>query len=184
MEKASLSHHVKIIDFGQSFTDGKASKECHTPMTVRAPEIILGDMVDHRMDLWSMGCMLHEPVAGQPPFDDFWPTEASYLVHQVLQTVDEELPARWQEKWGVMDLVRQISKKKLEVIHGIPLDEDIVCQIQDWLEQAYFEERNSEDLDRADIERIGALIRKMLRLEPSTRASAKHLLQDTWLQER
>ena len=58
MEKASLSHHVKIIDFGQSFTDGKASKDCHTPMTVRAPEIILGDMVDYRMDLWSMGCMV------------------------------------------------------------------------------------------------------------------------------
>ena len=58
VDMTSTSHHVKIIDFGHSFTDRMPSKECHTPMVVRAPEIILGDTVDYRVDLWSMGCMV------------------------------------------------------------------------------------------------------------------------------
>lgn len=102
----------------------------------------------------------------------------------MLQTLDEKLPASWQEKWRVMDLERRAREETLDAIHRTPHDGDIVCKLQDWLEQVYFEVRSSEDLTKADICRIGALIRKMLRLKPSTRASAKDVLQDTWLQER
>lgn len=58
VDMISSSPQVKIIDFGQSFTDRIPSKECHTPMSIRAPEIMLGDVVDYRLDLWSMGCMV------------------------------------------------------------------------------------------------------------------------------
>lgn len=55
----SLSFHaVKIIDFGESFFDHKMPDTLHTPLPVRAPEIIFKDKLDHNVDLWSMGCMV------------------------------------------------------------------------------------------------------------------------------
>lgn len=63
MDSISFSHHVKIIDFGQSFVGEMASRQCHTPMRFRAPEIILEHKVDCRMDLWSMGCMVSSDLS-------------------------------------------------------------------------------------------------------------------------
>ncbi|KAF3044780.1 hypothetical protein E8E12_010582 [Didymella heteroderae] len=183
MDMESFPHYIKIIDFGQSFLDGKSAEECHTPMRLRAPEIIFGDKVDYRMDLWSMGCMTFELIVGQPPFDDFLPKQSSMLVHQMLQTIDEDLPDGWQGKWQLMDSERRAMKERLQAIHGIPLNDDPACLLQDWLEECYFSGHKKEDMERADIHHIVMLIRKMLRFEPSARASARDLLQDTWLQE-
>lgn len=102
----------------------------------------------------------------------------------MLQTIDEKLPARWQEKWRVMDLERTARKEKWQTVHGTLPDEDIACQLQEWFEQVYLEGNNEEDLKKADIDRIGALIGSMLRLEPSARASARDVLQDSWLEKQ
>ncbi|PTU17900.1 hypothetical protein P175DRAFT_0512093 [Aspergillus ochraceoroseus IBT 24754] len=42
----------------------------HTPLPVRAPEVIFEEPLDYRVDLWSMGFFLSFFV-GQPPFDSF-----------------------------------------------------------------------------------------------------------------
>lgn len=52
------SNPIKIIDFGESFLSNDVPHTLHTPLPVRAPEIIFGDKLDHRVDLWSMGCMV------------------------------------------------------------------------------------------------------------------------------
>ena len=49
---------VKIIDFGESFLTAHPPDQLHTPLAVRAPECIFQDRLDHRVDLWSMGCMV------------------------------------------------------------------------------------------------------------------------------
>ena len=55
----SLSvHPIKIVDFGESFLSRDDPDTLHTPLAVRAPEVIFGDKLDHRVDLWSMGCMV------------------------------------------------------------------------------------------------------------------------------
>lgn len=51
---------VKIIDFGESFLGHTAPQTLHTPLSVRAPEVIFQDRIDYRVDLWSMGCMVGE----------------------------------------------------------------------------------------------------------------------------
>lgn len=51
---------VKILDFGESFLHTTISKTLHTPLSLRAPEVIFRDRIDHRVDLWSMGCMVGE----------------------------------------------------------------------------------------------------------------------------
>lgn len=98
----------------------------------------------------------------------------------MLQTIDEELPARWQGDWWVMDSEMRVRKERLQAMHGTTPDDDIIYSLQGWLEEIYFDGTKVEDLGKADIRRIGALIRRMLRLEPSVRAPARDVLQDCW----
>lgn len=50
---------IKIIDFGEAFFSNNAPSTLHTPLSVRAPEIVFGDRLDHRVDLWSAGCLVN-----------------------------------------------------------------------------------------------------------------------------
>jgi serine/threonine-protein kinase SRPK3 len=45
------SHSIKIVDFGESFLGNDIPDTLHTPLPVRAPEIIFGEKFDYRVDL-------------------------------------------------------------------------------------------------------------------------------------
>jgi serine/threonine-protein kinase SRPK3 len=49
---------TKIADFGESFTQDDSPTTLHTPLQVRAPEVIFQDHLDHHVDMWSMGCLV------------------------------------------------------------------------------------------------------------------------------
>jgi len=55
-----LPSQVKIIDFGESFFSGDVPDTLHTPLPVRPPEVIFGDKLDYRVDLWTAGCLVSE----------------------------------------------------------------------------------------------------------------------------
>jgi serine/threonine protein kinase len=55
---SSLPDSVKIVDYGESFFDTEPPATLHTPLAVRAPEIVFGDRFDHHVDLWSMACLV------------------------------------------------------------------------------------------------------------------------------
>lgn len=60
----NLALTVKIIDFGESFLRTTVPETLHTPLSVRAPEVIFQDRIDYQVDLWSMGCMVGEITLG------------------------------------------------------------------------------------------------------------------------
>ncbi len=65
-------HQVKITDFGLARTADDASISqsgiiAGTPMYM-APEQALGETLDQRADLFSLGSVLYQMVAGRPPF--------------------------------------------------------------------------------------------------------------------
>lgn len=66
-----LSNIIKIIDFGESFLQQTAPETLHTPLTVRAPEVIFGDRLDYRVDLWSLGCLVCMIGKGSPTTGNF-----------------------------------------------------------------------------------------------------------------
>ena len=49
---------IKLLDFGQSFTSLTRPNTLHTPLALRAPEILLQDDINYQVDLWSVGCMV------------------------------------------------------------------------------------------------------------------------------
>jgi serine/threonine-protein kinase SRPK3 len=61
------SHSIKIVDFGESFLNNGVPNTLHTPLPIRAPEIIFGDHLDYRVDLWSMGCMVGSNPQNRTP---------------------------------------------------------------------------------------------------------------------
>jgi serine/threonine-protein kinase SRPK3 len=52
-----LEQPIKIVDFGEAFTQDDAPCSLHTPLAVRAPEAVFSDKIDYRVDLWSAGCL-------------------------------------------------------------------------------------------------------------------------------
>lgn len=81
------AHSVKLLDFGLareaprlSSPDDKTMSHASTPLTASgmiigtprymAPEQLLGAPVDARTDLFAVGTLLYEMIAGAPPFDD------------------------------------------------------------------------------------------------------------------
>ena len=63
---------VKILDFGLALlTEGSRLTQLDTTLGTAAymsPEQAQGVEVDHRTDIWALGCVLYEMVCGQRPF--------------------------------------------------------------------------------------------------------------------
>ncbi|MFP4395009.1 MAG: protein kinase domain-containing protein [Anaerolineales bacterium] len=80
---------VKLMDFGLigRLQHGSERRARGTPAYI-APELIRGDAVDHRVDLYSLGISLYEIITGQLPFDD----SSSALILQIQEPTPITLP--------------------------------------------------------------------------------------------
>jgi tRNA A-37 threonylcarbamoyl transferase component Bud32 len=92
-KKDKLQYIPKIVDFGfAKFLKGK-SKESYGTLFYAAPELILKESYDHKVDVWSFGIILFEAVTGIIPFDrkGFDSTEmAKFIVNEPLPQIVEE----------------------------------------------------------------------------------------------
>jgi serine/threonine protein kinase len=72
-------HEVKLLDFGVAGVIDAATERSNDPKLTRAgavlgtplymsPEQALGRAVDARADLWSVGALLYQAIAGAPPY--------------------------------------------------------------------------------------------------------------------
>ncbi|KAG5810591.1 hypothetical protein H9Q74_005726 [Fusarium xylarioides] len=156
---------IKIIDFGEAFISDDVPSTLHTPLPVRAPEILFGDKLDHRVDLWSTGCLIFELITGQPPFDVIMLTPP-ILVEQMIERIDDELPSRWHAKWQAMQ--------------GTPAQPDDGMNLHSWLEEVYFDADKKAEFTKNDIKRAAELIARLMRFEPSLRAPPDEILAESW----
>jgi eukaryotic-like serine/threonine-protein kinase len=91
---------VKILDFGLAKLRG-SSPLTRVGMTLgtsgyMSPEQLLGEAVDHRTDLWAVGVVLYEMIAGTRPFRGEFEAAVSYQVlnghHEPLTAVRPGVP--------------------------------------------------------------------------------------------
>ncbi|KAM0377548.1 hypothetical protein ACHAPY_006716 [Fusarium culmorum] len=160
---------VKIIDFGQAFFGNNAPNTLHNPIAVRAPEIVFGDQLDLRVDLWSAGCLIFELVTGQPPFASMQYPRS--LVEQMLQEIPDELPIRWQAKWQVMHEELAQDRAMWPEYEG-----DEIFTLQEWLDECYCFHDMKDGFTKEELASLAEAIGRMLRFEPSLRATASEML--------
>ncbi len=99
---------VKILDFGIAKLEGSQLTQTGGvggTLAYMSPEMLGEDSLDARTDLWSLGVVLHEMLAGEPPFGSKIPTE-------VLQAIlgGEPPPLRSLRPEISADLERVVAK--------------------------------------------------------------------------
>ena len=100
---------VKILDFGLAKLAGtEGMTQTGTTLGTVAymsPEQAKGQEVDYRTDIWSLGVVLYEMVAGRPPFQR---EQGDAIVHAILREAPTALTGR---RTGVpMDLERVVTR--------------------------------------------------------------------------
>uniref|UniRef100_A0A8C7KQH5 Serine/threonine-protein kinase PRP4 homolog n=1 Tax=Oncorhynchus kisutch TaxID=8019 RepID=A0A8C7KQH5_ONCKI len=148
---------LKLCDFGSA---SHVAENDITPYLVsrfyRAPEIIIGKLYDHGIDMWSVGCTLYELYTGKILF----PGKTNNHMIKLAMDLKGKMPNK--EKVTVMSTINPTKELLADMVGCQRLPEDQrkkVAQLKDLLDQT-------------------------LMLDPAKRISINQALQHPYIQEK
>lgn len=102
-----LTGNLKIADFGWSVhaPSSRRATMCGT-LDYLPPEMVEGEFHDEKVDLWSLGVLCYEFLAGKPPFE----TESHQETYKRILNVDIRWPSHFDS--GSRDLISKLLRRK------------------------------------------------------------------------
>ncbi|PRP91237.1 Serine/threonine-protein kinase PknH [Enhygromyxa salina] len=119
---------VRVVDFGISDEFGPRARQiAGTPMYM-APEQILGEAFDGRLDIYALGCLAYEMLSGEPPFAG----TTHELFNQHIDAPPDSLTGRWPDLPGELDdlLGRCLAKQPEDRWPNAVELEAALCELQ------------------------------------------------------
>lgn len=110
----SSKGNIKVADFGYAaqltLQQQKRNTVVGTPYWM-APELIRGHDYGVKVDIWSLGIMLREMIEGEPPYMEFPPLRALFLI-----TTKGIPPLKDESKWSkeFLDFYEKCLEKEVE----------------------------------------------------------------------
>src|SRR5262249_50118519 len=112
---------VKVMDFGiallqnpptESLRITAADMTVGTPLYL-SPEQAAGDVTDKRSDIYSLGIVFYELLAGSPPFngDNYKEVMISHLIHRPVPIHDQVPVCEWVSDLVMKMLVKNPSRR-------------------------------------------------------------------------
>ncbi|CAH9069539.1 unnamed protein product [Cuscuta europaea] len=158
---------IKVIDLGSSCFDTDNLSLYVQSRSYRAPEVILGLPYDHRIDLWSLGCVLAELCTGEVLFPNEEIPVLLARVIGVLGPIDMNMLLKGQEtdKYFTKEFeLYQINKETNQVEYIIPEETSLEDQLQVFSDPLFID-----------------FVRNLLQINPKSRPTASQALQHPWL---
>lgn len=156
-----------------------------TPAALRAPELVLEMPFDHRIDIWSFGCLAFAFITTASLFDiadySFIPKEQTDDDH-LLQMVDVlgQIPPHMIKKW---ERHSRYFGPNLEVIRT-DVGPSEACEYPIYVGPTMedkFEENRPKCIDSEEASKVLSLLRRILQYEPDQRPSTAEILEDEWI---
>ena len=112
----SDKYFVKIMDFGLSKILGPQEKvaDGFGTLSFVAPEVLIRQPYDKRIDIWSLGVILYYALSGTLPFDD--ETDDEEVIAKMIVFVEVEFPPiKWNSKsYSLICLIKKALIKDPE----------------------------------------------------------------------
>jgi serine/threonine protein kinase len=177
---------IKLSDLGAAFPFSSPPEKPVVPLALRAPEIILGCDLDHRIDIWSFGCLVFEILTGSQlfgvyplPFMKDAQIDDQHLIDIVgaLGKMPSELVSHWSRGSGYFD-------SDMELVRSDAGEDDIP---QGELYQApslemRFMERKPPEMSAEETKLVLSFLQRCLQYDSAKRATTAELLEDPWIQ--
>ncbi|TGJ78567.1 hypothetical protein E0Z10_g10195 [Xylaria hypoxylon] len=168
-----LEFEIALGDWGVSSWTSKHLTENIQPLTLRAPEVLIGAPWDASTDIWNLGALLLELYRAMRMFDGRVPPDGHYeLSEHLAQIVDlfGPFPQTLMKK-GNQEIVRDMFDKEGKVKGMLlprtmpPLDSEVFVP----------------GLDQDTREAFVTFLRAMMKIDPAERPSPEDLLRVPWL---
>ncbi|KAL1757718.1 kinase-like domain-containing protein [Schizophyllum commune] len=165
-----VTPQIKVYDFGNAYKAGTENPAFRCAVEAYAPEIAFAECVEKKervpiafaSDLWALGSAIFETVTGTTLFRNISP---NMLPERAVQLAGRVPPA-WQAWW---------DSKPREPLSGDPEAWWDSPDQRDWIANGCEDEEDANAAIR--------LLKKLLVLEPSSRASCEEILQEPWFKD-